>query len=181
LRLFTKHSFRKSTLIIFASMFALTANAQQMGTAVLNGIVTDPQGAVVKAAHVTARQNATSVERTTNTNGEGIFVFNDLMPGSYEVRVEAAGFASFVAPVSVEVGQQAKLKATFGVETAKTSVEVQAEAQQVNTVSSVVDGVVNAHQIDNLPLNGRNFLELALLMPGNTIALTSILPRQIPW
>ena len=97
-------------------MFALAAYAQQMGTAVLNGIVTDPQGAVVKAAQVTARQSATSVERTTNTNGEGIFVFNDLMPGVYEVRVDAGGFASFVAPISVEVGQQAKLRATLGVE-----------------------------------------------------------------
>ncbi len=170
MRLFTKHSFRKSALIILASMFALAANAQQMGTAVLNGIVTDPQGAVVKAARVTARQSATSLERTTNTTGEGIFVFNDLMPGVYEVRVDAQGFASFVAPISVEVGQQAKLRATLGVEAAKTSIEVQAEAEQVNTVSSVVDGVVNAHQIDNLSLNGRNFLELALLMPGNTIA-----------
>lgn len=151
-------------------MLALAVNAQELGTAALNGVATDPQGAVVKSAHVTARQTSTGVERTTITNSEGIFIFNNLAPGPYEVRVEADGFAAFVAPVYVEVGQHAKVKASLGVASAESSIEVQGEGQEVNTVSSVVDGVVNAHQIDNLPLNGRNFLELALLMPGNIIA-----------
>jgi Carboxypeptidase regulatory-like domain len=150
--------------------FALTLHAQELGTAVLSGKVTDQQGAVVRNAQITARHTATGTERATNTNSEGLFVINDLAPGAYEVRVVASGFGAFSAPVSLQVGQQANLKVALSVATEKTTVEVQSEEQQVNTVSSVVDGVVTAHQIENLPLNGRNFLELALLMPGNTIA-----------
>jgi Carboxypeptidase regulatory-like domain/TonB dependent receptor len=164
------HVLIKAGCFTLITMLALAVNAQELGTAALNGVVSDPQGAVVKSAHVTARQTSTRVERTTITNSEGIFIFNNLAPGPYEVRVEADGFAAFVTPVYVEVGQHAKVKASLGVASAESSIEVQGEGQEVNTVSSVVDGVVNAHQIDNLPLNGRNFLELALLMPGNTIA-----------
>ncbi len=161
---------RSAALVLSVLLLTVAGRSQQLGTGVLNGEVTDPQGAVVKQAHVTARQNATGIERATDSSNDGVFVFNNLAPGAYEVRVEAAGFSSFVASVSVEVGQQPKLKAMLGLESAKSTVDVQAERLEVNTVSSVVDGVVNAHQIDNLPLNGRNFLELALLMPGNTIA-----------
>jgi len=165
-------SWRRVALL--ALSFALTASgasAQQLGTAVLNGSVSDPQGAVVKAAHVTARRSTTGVARTTVTNEEGLFVFNDLAPGAYEVQVEAQGFAVFMGRISLEVGQQARLRAALTVEAPTTTLEVQdSHWQGVNTVSSVVDGVVNARQIENLPLNGRNFLELALLMPGNTIA-----------
>ena len=139
----------------------------------LEGTVVDPQGAVVKGAPVTARQRATGIERTTAANNEGVFVLNDLAPGAYEIRVQAPGFADFAAPVSLEVGQQQTLKVTLSVEAKKITVNVSdVGTERVDTISSVVDGVVNAHQVDNLPLNGRNFLELALLMPGNTIAPT---------
>ena len=163
---------RNAALIgLSLALSASAVHAQELGTAILNGTVADPQGAVVKEAHVTAQRTDSGLERTTTTNSEGVFVLNDLAPGAYEVRVEAKGFASFAALVSLQVGQQARLKAALSVEAEKTAINVDdSPGQQVNTVSSVVDGVVDAHQIDNLPLNGRNFLELALLMPGNTIA-----------
>ena len=168
----TFSSSRKTILLGMAMALAtLAANAQQLGTAVLQGVITDQQGALVKGAQVTARQSATGMERSTATNNEGVFVLNNLAPGAYEVRIQAPGFADFAAAVSLEVGQQENLKAALSVEASKTTVNVgDLAVEGVNTISSVVDGVVNAHQIDNLPLNGRNFLELALLMPGNTIA-----------
>ncbi len=165
-------SLRKIVLagLTIASL-AAAASAQQSGTAVLEGTVVDPQGAVVKSVPVSARQNATGISRSTTTNHEGVFVLNDLAPGAYEIRVQAPGFADFAASVSLEVGQQQKLKVALSVQAEKTLVIVNdLGVEEVNTISSVVDGVVNAHQIDNLPLNGRNFLELALLTPGNSIA-----------
>jgi hypothetical protein len=159
-------------LTLLGTLLAMpTARAQELGTAILNGQVTDPQGAVVIGAHVSARHNATGIERGTTTNNAGFFVFNDLVPGDYEVRVQASGFAAYRSVISLEVGQQARLNAVLSVELQKTTVEVKDLGNQsVNTISSTVDGVVNSQQIDNLPLNGRNFLELALLMPGNSIA-----------
>ena len=157
-------------LSLFVAGGSVFMASQELATSILSGQVSDPQGAALKGASVDARAVSTGIERSVSTNSEGVFVFNNLEPGQYEVQVVANGFASFSAKVSLEVGEQKKLKAVLGIESAKTTVNVQDDAQQVNTSSSVVDGVVNAQQIDNLPLNGRNFLELALLMPGNTIA-----------
>jgi hypothetical protein len=153
------------------ALLGAAADAQQLATTVLEGTVVDPQGAVIKGAPVTARLSSTGVERNTATNNEGVFVLNNLAPGAYEIRVQAPGFADFAASVSLEVGQQRRMKVELNVEAKKITVNVSdLGTERVDTISSVVDGVVNAHQIDNLPLNGRNFLELALLMPGNTIA-----------
>ncbi|MGO9864103.1 MAG: carboxypeptidase regulatory-like domain-containing protein [Terriglobales bacterium] len=153
------------------ALLGAAADAQQLATTVLEGTVVDPQGAVVKGAPVTARLSSTAVERSTATNNEGVFILNDLAPGAYEIRVQAPGFADFAASVSLEVGQQQRIKVELNVQANKITVNVSdLGTERVDTISSVVDGVVNAHQIDNLPLNGRNFLELALLMPGNTIA-----------
>jgi Carboxypeptidase regulatory-like domain len=163
------------TITLTLSSLALIlggAHAQELGTAILNGDVTDPQGAVVANAQVNARNAATGAQRTTTTGSAGLFILNDLTPGVYEVRVEATGFLPSVTTARLQVGQQANLKIRLAIEGGKTTILIDDidNVPLVNTVSSVVDGVVNAHQIENLPLNGRNFLELALLMPGNTIA-----------
>jgi len=174
LRLNAMDALLRTTTYLLTCLTLLTAGltAQELGTAILNGDVTDPQGAVVANAQVTAKNTATSVERTTASSSAGLFVFNDLAPGEYEVRVEAKGFTPSLATVPLQVGQQINLKVRLTVEGQKSVVEIDDTDSEllVNTVTSVVDGVVTAHQIDNLPLNGRNFLELALLMPGNTIA-----------
>jgi outer membrane receptor protein involved in Fe transport len=174
LRLHPIHPPLRTTILILVclTLFAASLAAQELGTAILNGDVTDPQGAVVGSAQVSAKNTATEVERHTASSTAGLFVFNDLVPGEYEVTVEAKGFAPWAATVRLLVGQQINLKAHLAIEGQKTFVEIHDEENVVlvNTVSSVVDGVVTAHEIDNLPLNGRNFLELSLLMPGNTIA-----------
>ena len=146
--------------------------AQEPGTGVISGEAFDPQGAVVRGARVTAVQKGTGLARATVTNDSGLFIINNLAPGAYELRVVAMGFGDYIAPVKLEVGQQASLKVRLSLQQQKTVIDIDdADAfPLVDTASSVVDGVVNSQQIDNLPLNGRNFLELALLMPGNTIA-----------
>ncbi len=173
MRLYQVRGWLRMLLIASGLVLGLpTVSAQDLGSAVLNGDVTDSQGAVVKGARVTARQTSTGVERVTSSSNAGLFVFNDLTPGDYEVKVESAGFGVFKARVRLSVGQQADLRAQLRVEAKGTTVDVSEidAANRVDTVSSVVDGVVSSTQIDNLPLNGRNFLELALLMPGNSPA-----------
>ena len=164
---------RKGLLVGFGFLLlALIVVGQEFGTAVLSGNVADPQGAAVSGAQVTAKYIPTGVTRTTETSETGLFVFNDLVPGEYEVLIRAKGFALAITQVRLEVGQQTNLKSPLSLEKQRTTVVVKETewAPPVNTISSVVDGVVNSEQIENLPLNGRNFLELALLMPGNSPA-----------
>jgi Carboxypeptidase regulatory-like domain/TonB dependent receptor len=155
-----------------AVLWVAAASAQELGTAVLNGDVTDPQGAVLSDAQVIARNSATGARRTTTTSKAGLFVLNNLTPGTYEIEVQANGFSPAQALIRLQVGQQANMPFRLSVKKAETTIRIDdGEATElVNTVSSVVDGVVSSRQIDNLPLNGRNFLELALLMPGNAPA-----------
>ena len=172
LHLWGKSVNAKIFMVSCVLLWTLTSYAQELGTAVLNGDVTDPQGAVVSGAQISARNIATGATRGTTSSKAGLFVFNDLPPGTYEIKAESSGFAATLATVRLQVGQQANLPIRVSVGRAQTTIEVEDAdvTELVNTVSSVVDGVVNSRQIDTLPLNGRNFLELALLMPGNTLA-----------
>ncbi len=98
-------------LVLNLILITIAARAQELGTAVLKGDITDPQGAVVTNARVIARNTATGVERSTVSTNAGLFAFNDLAPGVYEVRAEAKGFAPSVSKMGLQVGQQAN--ATF--------------------------------------------------------------------
>jgi outer membrane receptor protein involved in Fe transport len=173
----TRMSTPNATALGFLLIFSLlilgtTGSAQELGVGVIRGEVLDPQNAVVYGAQITAVLESTGMQRSTTTSNAGLFAMNDLAPGDYNVKVAAGGFAGYEALVHLEVGQQASLKVRLSVKEARTVIQIDdAEViAQVNTSDSVVDGVVTAGQIDNLPLNGRNFLELALLTPGNTLA-----------
>lgn len=161
---------RSILLLSIVFLVSCTGFGQELGTSVISGEVSDPQGAIVRDANVTAIQKSTGLARTTTSNASSLFVINNLAPGAYELRVAGAGFADYVAPVQLEVGQQASLKVRLGIQQQQTVLNIVDPIPLVDTTSSVVDSVVNSEQIDNLPLNGRNFLELALLTPGNTIA-----------
>ena len=171
-RLAVASPWRLSTYLSVLFLLVAAGWAQELGTGVLSGEVSDPQGAVVRGAQITTVQKTTGLQRITATNNSGLFVVNNLVPGDYELHIAAAGFADYSAVVHLEVGQQTNLRIRLSLQKQQTVIDIDDAdaAAQVNTVSSVVDGVVNSSQIDNLPLNGRNFLELALLMPGNTIA-----------
>jgi outer membrane receptor protein involved in Fe transport len=147
-------------------------NAQQAATATLSGRVLDPNQAFVTGAQVMALQKATGTGRSTATNAEGLFVLTNLPAGEYEVKIQAAGFAPRTVTVTLQVGQNETLNSTLSVG----SVSVDSgmiysdPIGAISTESSLVDGVVSKREIEGLPLNGRNFLELALLIPGNSPA-----------
>src|SRR6266446_171227 len=149
--------------------------AQQAATATLNGRVLDPNGALVPGAVVALTEKATGVKRETTTNSDGIYVLSNLAPGEYDVRVEAKGFTRKVssAPVVLNVGQVVSLDARLEVnslESSSTIIDLVEYKPLIDTNTSVVDGVIDSREVASLPLNGRNFLELALLIPGNSPA-----------
>jgi len=148
------------------------ARAQQAASATLSGTVKDPNGAVVSGAEVAVMQQATGSKRGTTTNSEGLFVLTNLPADSYEVRIHSTGFSVKTLNITLQVGQNATLNTALSVSsvTAETGVIVSDRLAALDTESSVVDGVVSKREIENLPLNGRNFLELALLIPGNSPA-----------
>src|SRR3989442_3896518 len=137
-----------------------------ISTGSTQGTVLDPSNALVSGAKVTITNKATGQVLTTTTNSAGTYTSGALIPGDYVVRVEQSGFKSVELPIKVEVGVTAPGSLKLQVGNTKELVEVAATEPHVNTEQATVQGVLNADQIDNLPINGRNFLDLAQLEPG---------------
>jgi outer membrane receptor protein involved in Fe transport len=161
-----------SACLLFSLLFVVVVRGQQ-ATATLSGVITDPNGAAVAGAIVKATNLATASVRETQTSGEGAYALAALPPGAYEVRVEARGFATKVSkePVTLLVGQSVTLDVSLAIGLSESvTVELVSETPLIDTSTSKVDRVIEEAEIDSLPLNGRNFLELALLTPGNAPA-----------
>ena len=155
-----------SLVLVTATVFA-----QAPATATLRGRVTDPQGAAVAGASVSLRSTATGVHRELVADARGTFVLTDIAPGSYVIRVEASSLApKEYPPITLQVGQNAEVTLRLEAAARSEKIDVTTEALAVQSVSSMVEGVHRARAIEHLPLNGRNFLELAFLVPGNAPA-----------
>ncbi len=150
----------------------LVASAQQSATANISGLVRDSNDALVTGARVTVTQKATGISREAVTNDAGFFVITNLASGIYELKIQAKGFAEKVIPsVTLHVGQTFNLEVPLAVTVQETvTLDHRLNYDLVNTSTAVVDGVIRDSEIERLPLNGRNFLELALLVPGNSPA-----------
>jgi hypothetical protein len=153
------------------AMSASSAVPAQEPTGAVEGTVTDPQGAVVQNASVTARSVATNFVHTVTTGDDGHYRIAQLLPGNYEVKVTLQGFKStVVSNVKVEVGTNVPLDVTLEVGGVSEQVNVIGGGEaQVDRTDHTVSGVVGTLQIESLPLNGRNFLDLARLQPGTEI------------
>jgi carboxypeptidase family protein/TonB-dependent receptor-like protein len=147
------------------------AFGQAAATAILHGRVRDPQGAAVAGARVSLRHVEGAGERTIASDSRGAFVLTDLAPGTYTVRVQSDSFAERAfPPIVLHVGENTEVTLSLAAAARAEQVEVAADALSVRDVSSVVQGMIPASAIERLPLNGRNFLELAFLVPGNAPA-----------
>jgi Carboxypeptidase regulatory-like domain len=145
----------------------LPASAQStIATGSIQGTVTDQNGAVVPGATVTITSKATGQASKSTSNGSGGFASGALIPGVYEVRIEAKGFQTQVMNLPVQVGNTAAANAKLTVGQSTQVVEVTGSAVTINTEQATVQGVITTEQIENLPINGRNFLDLAQLEPG---------------
>ncbi len=146
---------------------------QQAANATLTGTITDPNGAVVSGASITATQKSTGVKRETVSNENGLYVLSNMAPGDYELRVEAKGFKTKVSKsaVSLNVGQTVTVNVPLEIGLSEAvDVDLEPPLQLIDNNDSLVHGIIDSREVEGLPLNGRNFLELALLVPGNSPA-----------
>jgi carboxypeptidase family protein len=147
-------------------ILAVPAVAQRT-TAGLRGTVSDASGAVVPGAAVTVTAENTGLTRTTTSNTAGVYSIPDLPVGTYNVTAELQGFkASTVRSVTLSVAEDREVNFRLEVGQVTESVSVISGALMVKTVGGDVSGLVTGQQVRELPLNGRNFLQLATLMPG---------------
>jgi hypothetical protein len=137
-----------------------------LSTGSIAGTVTDPQGAVVAGAKVSITSKGTGTTTTPVVSSSGTFSSGPLAPGEFVVRIEANGFKTVQIPVTVQVGNVSSASVVLELGAASTVITVEAGTQIVNTEQATIQGVVTQDQIENLPINGRNFLDLAQLEPG---------------
>lgn len=164
-----------AALALFLVLIPASALAQQPARATLIGTVTDPHGAVVAGVKITATLESAGIRRETVTDNQGLYVLTDLVPGEYELRAEAKGFLTRVTkvPISLRVGESVTLNVSLEIGSVTETVTLDdggLERVPIDTTASVVQGVIDSREVESLPLNGRNFLELALLVPGNAPA-----------
>jgi len=160
-----------ATILMAWTWWAMAAWAQ-VPTAVLNGIVTDPQGAVIANAAITATNIDTGAERSTQSTSEGRFAFAGLPAGTYRVSVSARDFArrEFTG-VQLQVGRSLTLDIALSLASVSESTSVGATIGTVELTESKVQSQIQANTLEKMPLNGRNYLELAFLLPGNRPAV----------
>lgn len=159
----------KYPLAVIAVIFAAIsiAGAQQtVNNASLSGRVTDPSGAVVADAQVTATQMATNISRTTTTSKDGRFRFPYLSLGTYNIQVHQTGFIDADRSITLTVGADSDLQIPLALAGTQTSVNVSSQPAILETNRSEVADTISPQEIQNLSLLGRNFLDLALLVPG---------------
>jgi hypothetical protein len=151
--------------VVLAVSLPLAAQVSN-ATGNIQGKITDPTGAVVSNAKVTIANKATGRTIDSTTTTSGVYTSGSLVPGVYTVRVESTGFETTELTVTVQVGVTTGGSIKMQVGASSQTVEVKGEEIRINTEQSTVQGVVTRDQIETLPINGRNFLDLAQLEPG---------------
>jgi Carboxypeptidase regulatory-like domain len=160
-------------LAVIAALLLLLSSAlvAQKVSGSVSGTVSDPQGAVIPGATVTLVDQSTGAIRTTKTNSAGTYSFPDVDSGNYTLKVSNQGFHEFIAKnVEVHVSSNSTQNAQLTVGAEGQSVEVTAAGVQLNTENGEVGNVVEGNQVRELPLNGRNFVQLTTLMPGASVS-----------
>jgi hypothetical protein len=149
-------------LSVLHGLFAQTT----VGTGSIVGTVSDPSGGVISGARITITNTATGQVVDLTTNSSGSFNSGALIPGDYKTRISSKGFNSAEMLATVQVGNTTTVNVTLPIGQENQVMEVRGSALRVNLEQATVQGVLNAQQIENLPVNGRNFLDLAQLEPG---------------
>jgi len=178
--------FRRAAFVLALSGgFAMAQESVNYGS--VSGRVTDPSGGVVAGASVTARQLNTNQASTATTDSEGRFRFAYLKVGPYEIKIHKDGFGDATRILTLSAGSAFEVPASLQVASASSRVTVGAQSEVLETARTQVEGTVSEAEVNQLPLNGRNFLDVALLVPGvsptNTaanqlFAETSAVPGQ---
>jgi hypothetical protein len=174
------YKWRSGRVILLKSFFiaallalAIPASRAQVNSSKLGGTVTDSSGAVVPSANVSITNVATSATRDVTTNNSGVYGAPSLAPGSYVVKVSAAGFKTEVQnQVTLNVGENLELNFVLAVGSVSQQVVVSDAPAQVDLTSSALSDVINGREVRQLPLNGRSWTDLASLSTGVTVIQT---------
>jgi hypothetical protein len=147
------------------SVLAAAGKAQTSGE--ITGLVTDPTGAALAGATVAVANKATGAVRRTTTNNEGLYAFPSLLPGQYDLKVEQQGFKTALRDnITLEVQQAIRLDVTMEVGSVGETVTVTVTGTMLNAENATVGTVIENKRIVDLPLNGRNFLQLVATAPN---------------
>ena len=153
-------------VLIFAVLGCFSLSAQQI-TGSIRGTVTDPMGAIVQGATVTVEQSETDLSRTVTTDRSGNYVVLELPIGHYRLQVTAKGFPEYVQEgISVNVNETATVSPHLAIGSEIEVVQVNADADLIAPTVTSMGKVVGERELEDLPLNGRNFSQLGLLQPG---------------
>lgn len=162
-----------SRQIIVAAVCVLCAGLLLASpTGSIAGFVKDPSGAFMPGVKITLTNTATNAQLTVNTDTNGEFQFLQLAPASYSLVVEAKGFKKSIVNTVVQVDQITRVEVTLAVGELSESVQVESAAPLLENDKSAISSVVDSRTISNMPLNARQFLDLALLTPGTLPAAT---------
>src|SRR5579872_6674790 len=150
-----------------ALLFCVAAFGQGTGTIV--GTVADETGAVIPNATITITNKATGVARSASTNAEGYFSAPSLPAGDYQVKAESSGFRTLERDATLQVGTTLTVNMPMQLGGTKEVVTVEAASNQMNYEKHEIAGVIEHATIQDLPSNGRDYIQLATLQPGVTI------------
>jgi hypothetical protein len=145
---------------------------ESVNQASISGRVLDQQGMVVPGAQVTARQTDTNIAAEATTDAEGRFRFPYLKLGPYDLTVSLSGFVSVHRRLTLTVGSAFELPIVMEIASVDTSIDVVGEVPIIDAARSQIAGTIRQDEVRSLPLNGRNFLDLSLLVPGVSVTNT---------
>lgn len=162
-----KHRYLAASLIVLSLGLTSRAALAQQASATVNGVVTDPSGAAIANAQVELTNISTGITRTATTNTDGAYLFPNVVPGLYTMRASAQGFSPTVQPqTTLEVNQTATFDFHMKVGATEQSVTVEATAAGVEASTAELGTVVTTREVNDLPLNGRNFTQLLTITAG---------------
>ena len=155
----------------FLVAFVAAVAAWAQGTSTINGTVSDPSGAVMFGAKITATEVETGLTRSTVTNADGLYTLGSLRPARYTLTVESPGFRSFAQTgITLQADQTATINIRLEMGATSEQVTVEAAATQVDTTTPTLKQVIDSARIEELPLNGRNAAALTVLVAGAVTA-----------
>jgi hypothetical protein len=165
-----------SLALVFITISLIAPVQAQEITGTITGLVKDTSGGVTPGATVTVRNVDTNVSASQTTDASGVYVFPLLRPGNYEVTVELGGFRKFVrSGLELHVNDRLQVDATLQTGALEEAVTVTAESPVIQSQSSDVSTLINSTQIERMPLNGRNLIQLVAMQPGVASNLPSTL------
>jgi hypothetical protein len=168
-----KASLQLCSLFVVLIFGLVVAGLAQAPVGDVSGTVFDESGAVIPNAQVTITNKDTGLVRNVTSNAAGLYNASALPAGTYEVKTEVAGFRTLLREATITVGALTTVDLHLQVGASKDIVTVEAATPQIEYESHAIEGTVTRQQIENLPLNGRSFLQLAMLEPGVTVSANS--------